>query len=326
MNQKAKKGGVIALFGSASEIGRALLVRLASDVRWKRIVCFDMLAPRRHFAHSVFYKVDLTEPSIHHTLLQIFEKENIDTVVHTAFESRPIPDQEYLHNYECIGTLQILATCSQMGIRKLVVQGTTFSYGTAPDNPIYLSEEQPLRADKAYDFLREKIDVENQVAAFAANHKKTCVTRLRLAVLLGKGADNFINDYLTSPIVQTVLGYDPLWQLLHVEDALDVFERTLSKNIPGAFNYAAPGVLPLSTIIKILDGTRIPVPSPWLRAEMGALRLAKFANFPPQHIEYLKYGCLADCTRAFKVLGLRPKFTIHETLADSAERRSWWED
>ena len=326
MTQQAKNGGVVALFGSAGEIGRALLIRLASDSQWKRIVCFDMLAPRRHFAHSVFYKVDLTEPSIHHTLLQIFEKEKIDTVVHAAFEGYPIPDQEYLHDYECIGTLQILAACSQMNIHKLIVQGTTLTYGAAPDNPMYLSEEQPLRADKAYDFLREKIDVENQVAAFAKNHKKTCVTQFRLAVLMGKGADNFMNDYLTNPAVQTVLGYDPLWQVLHIEDALDVFGRTLTKDIPGVFNYAAPGVLPLSTIIKLLEGARIPVPSPWLRVQAGALRLAKISSFPPQHLEYLKFGCLADCTRAFKVLGLRPKYSIHETLADSLEKSSLWED
>ncbi len=322
--KKDNPGSVIALFGSAGEMGRALLPRLASDHRWKKIVCFDLIAPRRPFANSTFYKVDLAEPTINTTILQAFEKEKVDTVIQVSLTDDPSADPEYLHNYECIGTLQVLAACAEVGIRKLVVQSTTMLYGANPTNPIYLSEQQPLCAVKDYAFLKEKIDIENQVAAYAKSHAEACVSLFRFATLMGNGADNFMARYLRRPIVQTVLGYDPLWQVIHIEDALKAVETALDRDIAGVFNYAAPGVLPLSTIVQLLGGQRLPTPFTVFKAQMAALRLGQLAGFPHHHLNYFRYGFLADCTRAFKIAGLRPKHDIQETLASTDPSAVEW--
>ncbi len=325
--KKDKPGSVIALFGSAGEVGRALLSRLAANPRWKKIVCFDLIAPRRSFAHSTYYKIDLAEPTINTTILQAFEKEGVDTVVHAALTNDPSYDPEYLHEYECIGTLQVLAACAEVGIQKLVVQSTTMLYGASPTNPIYLSEQQPLRADKQYAYLKEKVDVENQVAQYRKSHQGASVTCFRFATLMGKGTDNFMARYLRRPLVQTVLGHDPLWQLLHIEDALSAIEVALDKDLPGVFNYAAPGVLPLSTIVQLLGGQRLPTPYSVFRTQMAVLRLGQLAGFPPQHLNYFRHGCLGDCTRAFKIAGLRPKYTLQDTLAASElSAVEWMED
>lgn len=316
-----KKEGSVALFGSAGQIGRALLPRLATNPRWKKIICFDMLGPKRSFAHSKFYKVDMTEPTLSLSLLEIFEKEKVDTVVHTAFADAPAADPVYLHDYECIGTLQILAACAQAGVRKLVVQGTTMVYGAGPANPIYLSEEQPLKADPSYYYLREKVDVENQVDQFRQKHPEIKTTLFRFATLAGCGADNFLYRYFKNPVVPTVIGFDPLWQVLHIEDALDAFEIALEGNCPGVYNYAAPGVLPLSTVIRLLGNTSLPLPHWLLKAQVAALRLGQLVSFPPQQLAYFKFGCLADCTRAFKVMGLRPRYNIQQALESCEEEQ-----
>ena len=320
---KENGGNVIALFGSASQVGRHLLPRLAHSPRWKRILCFDNLGPRRSFAHSSFYRVDLTEPALFHTLLQVFEKEKVDTVVHTAFINEPITDPEYIHDYESIGTLQILAACAEMGIGKLVVQGTTLAYGARPKNPMYLSEEHKLSANPTYEYMNEKIDVERQVADFGKAHPEVTVSMLRLAMLMGRDADNFMWHYLRRAAVPVVLGFDPLWQVLHMEDALALFETALDTDLPGVYNYAAPGVLPLSTLIRFLGGRRLPIPYSLLKNQIKALRLLQLASFPPQHLEYFRFGCVADCTRAFKVKGVRPKYDIQQTLVLATEEQNW---
>ena len=314
-----KKSGVIAIIGSATLLGRNLLKRLVNNPKWKKIICFDILPPRRKFAHSKFYKIDLTDPTINQTILRTLEMENVDTVVHVAFTDSPGADPEYLHDYECIGTLQILAACAQAGIKKIVIEGTTAVYGAHPRNQMYSAEEQPFRVNMNYDYLREKVDVENQVASFIKTHPQVKVTMLRLATIMGKNSGNFVYRYLKKPIVQTVMGYDPLWQVLHIQDALDAFEGALDKSIPGVYNYAAPGVLPLSTIIQLLYGLNLPVPYTLLKAEITALRLIQLVSFPPGHLEYFKFSCLADCTRAFKVMGIKPNYTILETLASCVE-------
>jgi UDP-glucose 4-epimerase len=144
---------------------------------------------------------------------------------------------------------------------------------------------------------------------------------------MGKGIDNFMARYLRRPLVQTVLGYDPLWQALHIEDALSAIEVALDKELPGVFNYAAPGVLPLSTIIQLLGGQRLPTPYSLFRTQMAALRLGQLAGFPPEHLDYFRYGCLGDCIRAFKIAGLRPKYTLQDTLAAVEQSAvEWMED
>jgi UDP-glucose 4-epimerase len=324
--RKSQKGGVIALFGSAGPVGRALLLRLAADPKYKRIVCFDLLAPRRDFPQVAFYKTDLADPNAGPALARILEKENVDTVVHAAGTDSPISDADYLHEYEGIATLQILAACAFAKVKKLVVQGTTAVYGAHPKHPVYLSEEQPPRVDPSYAYLREKIDVERQVADFTKRHPETKVSLLRLATLMGRGADNFMVRYLNRSVVPTVLGHDPLWQVLHIDDALDAFFTVLEKDIPGIFNYAAPGVLPLSKLIRSLDGVRLPLPYSFFKTQAAVLQLTQMGTLPPQHIDFLRYSCLADCTRAFKLLGLRPKNSIQDTLAVCCEPTGWWED
>ncbi len=323
---KENKRNVLAIFGSAGLIGANLLFRIVNNRQWKKIVCFDLLAPRRKFANSSFYKIDLCEPTINRTILRTLEMEKVDTVLHVAFTDTPSMDPEYLHNYECIGTLQILAACAQAKVKKIVVQGTTLVYGAHPRNQMYSSEEQPFKADLGYDYLREKIDVENQVASFMKTHPEIEVTMLRLATIVGKNKGNFMYRYLRRPVVQTVLGYDPLWQVLHIDDGLDVIETALTKSIPGVYNYGAPGVLPLSTIIRLMGGVRVPTPYTFFKTELTALRLGQLLPIPPQHLNFFKFGCLADCTRAFKVLGKRPKKNIQQALAACTDLDEPWED
>ena len=174
--------------------------------------------------------------------------------------------------------------------------------------------------------MREKIDVDRQVTTFMKTHPEIKTSMLRFATLMGKGADNFIWHYLRRSLVPVVMGYDPLWQVLHMEDALEAIEYALLGDLPGTHNYAAPGVLPLSTLIHMLGGRRLPIPGPLFEAQVRALRLLQFASFGPQHLEFFKYGCVADCTRAFKVRGLRPKHTIHETILSATGEAPIWDE
>lgn len=45
---------------------------------------------------------------------------------------------------------------------------------------------------------------------------------LRFANILGPGADSPLADYLSLPVLPTVLGYDPRLQFVHEDDVMDV--------------------------------------------------------------------------------------------------------
>ena len=310
-------GRVIALFGTESQIGRALYPRLAASTRIKKIVALDLKPRSEYPGNAVSYRIDLSRPEIFAPLVQIFEKEGVDTVVHMAFLNHPKPDDAYIHDFESIGTMQILAAAAEAGISKLIVQSSSFVYGALHDNPIYLTEQHPLRGDKRNPLIREMVDVERQIAAFARNHPDICTTVLRMATIMGADADNYLWKHLKFPAVTTVMGYDPLWQGLSVEDAVAAFMHITLNDLPGAYNYAAPGVLPISEIVDAVGGVRVPVPYHLLKAQLAAMRLAELTGFHSRQLEFFRYSCLADCTRAYKALGIRPQSTIAQVLASA---------
>jgi len=59
-------------------------------------------------------------------------------------------------------------------------------------------------------------------------------------------------------LVPTLLGFDPLWQAVHEEDARELLLGFLEAPVSGTFNVAAEDVLPLSSLIR-LAGT-LPLP------------------------------------------------------------------
>ena len=73
------------------------------------------------------------------------------------------------------------------------------------------------------------------------------VSVLRLAPLFGPGVRNFYTRVFDHRVVPVLMGYDPLVQLLHPEDALAALEAALERSPGGAFNVVPRGSLTLVT-------------------------------------------------------------------------------
>jgi UDP-glucose 4-epimerase len=93
--------------------------------------------------------------------------------------------------------------------------------------------------------------------------------------------------------------------------------------VPGVFNLASEGVLPLSMAVRLLGRSRLPLPRILLRPTLGALWLTKVGDAPPGALmDYLQYACVADAALAKSRLGFVPVFSSREALSDfgSAEQ------
>src|SRR5438876_996424 len=66
------------------------------------------------------------------------------------------------------------------------------------------------------------------------------------------------------PVCPSLLGFDPLMQFLHEEDAVSALCLALVSDVRGAFNIVGEGVLPYSTVLAMLG--RLPLPLPRLVA------------------------------------------------------------
>ena len=230
---------------------------------------------------------------------------------HLALLYNPIHNASYAHEVEAIGTLQLLGAVTAAGVDALVALSSTALYGASPDNPNFLTEDRPLKPAPQSRFLADKLEVERQFQSFREKRPGIAVAVLRMAPLLGPRVRNPVTQLLGRPIVPVLLGRDPLMQFLHEDDAVGALELAVMRRANGTYNIAPPGALPLSSVLKLLGRTPLPLPGPVARAGMAALWSAIGFGTPPSWLDYLRYLWVADGSLAERELGM----TYHHNCA-----------
>jgi UDP-glucose 4-epimerase len=307
----------VALTGTRGVVGSLLGERLDADERCRRLVLLDLAPPKRRLRKAAFYRVDLTEPRSSLQLSEVFAREEPDVVVHLAFLQHPIRNPTYEHELESIGTGHLLRALEAVPRRTaLVVSSSTLVYGARPDNPNFLSEDAPLRGRPDYPLVGEKIDAERQVASFRERTGLPVVV-LRTAPLLGP-VPSLAARYLSLPAVPTVLGFNPLIQCLHPDDAVEAYrlaiERAAVEGASGTYNIVARGVLPLLAAIRLAGRRNLPLPGFAAAALLDTLFQAGAAIAPAAHLDYLRYLCLGDPSRAATELGFQARYSTRDAV------------
>lgn len=322
---EVKRGGaersdqrIVALTGVAGALGSALLRELEADRRYYKVVAIDLRKPSFPLIKTRFHKIDLTLPDSDAQIAAVLRGESVDTLVHLAFLGNFTHRAAWAHELESIGTMHVLNACYESPVTRYVHWGHSICYGARADNSAYLREDHPLARnhDAEGTFFLDKIDAEEQVRRFAQERPGVAVTVLRVAPLVYPGGENFISRLLQGRTVPVLMGYDPLVQLVHLDDAVQAFKRVTDETHPGVYNIASDGVLPLRTIVGLLG--QVPVPVPWILARRvaGFLWMGQVVDVPPSFLNFLRYPCVMDTTRARTALQLVPRYNIHEILAE----------
>lgn len=306
---------MIAVTGACSFLGRNLVGVLEEDPSVGRIIVLDLETPRTAGRRTRSYRTDLTQPSAGARVGEILAAERADALVHLAFTSSPTVAEGWAHELESVGTMHVLVACRDAGIGRVIAASSTLLYGPHASNPNFLSEDAELRGLPGVRFLSDKIEAEAQLARFAAE-TGAAVTVLRLAPVLGPTVRSWLTRWLSRRLVPTMMGFDPLVQLLHEADAIAALEAALDVGAAGTFNIVGEGVLPLSTMVKLAGRVAVPVPRPLLRRMASALWIAGLHDSPGEMIDWLRYLCVADGAKASRVLGFAPAYTTREAVLD----------
>ncbi len=308
---------VVAVTGAYSYIGAELIKRLERDRRYYKVLAVDIRKPTFALHKTQFHKVDLTIPTADADLAALWRREGVDTVVHAAFLAAPTHSAAWAHELESIGTMHVLNAAAECHVRKLVVWSQTLVYGAHPLNPNFLSEEHELRGEATKSrYVRDKVEVERQVRRFRKENPDTIVTTLRTAATLGPTIRNFATRFFMRPVAPTLMGYDPLMQLVHEADVTDAFVRAVDADLAGEFNIVGHGVLPYSTILAMMG--KIPLPMPHFVAHPVSRLLwaTQIFDSPPNFLDFLRFLCVADGAKAERVMGFVPRYDIKATIAD----------
>ncbi len=307
----------VAVTGASEYLGSRLVEELRRDPACEKICVIDENRPGCAVgAKTVFAPLDLTLPEAGQELTELFRSHGVNVLVHLAFLTHPQQDVSYAHELQVIGTMHLLNAASAAGIDKVVMLGSTLSYGARADNPNYLCETDPLRGMPDSPLVSDLVEVEKQLAAFAQKHPQVVTTVLRMACQLGSEVDGFFSRLLSAAVVPTVMGRDPLLQFLHQEDAFAAIKLTVTNDWPGAFNIVPEGVLPLSTALRTSGRLALPIPH-CLWDRIGGLAWTfQASDTPPSLVDTLRYLFVADGTKAKQVMGFVPRFSTRQTLAE----------
>ena len=67
-----------------------------------------------------------------------------------------------------------------------------------------------------------------------------------------------LSRYLSRPRIFTIMGFDPMYQLIHERDFARAIEHSLRPGLRGVFNVTGPGEVPLQVLIRHTGATRVP--------------------------------------------------------------------
>ena len=303
--------GVIAVTGLSTFVGRGLVPRLLARSPQPRLVGLDHKRPFRLDARVRFHRVDLTEPTADARVAELLARERVEAVVHAAFRSEPTADLELDHEVETIGSLHLMHACAAAKVARLVVASSTMLYGPRPDNPNFLAESHPLRGHPDAHCVRNRVEMEQLLAQWRLRHPDVEVSVLRCGWIMGPSVASRVARYFSLPVVPMVLGYDPLLQFVHEEDCLHAFEQAAVGSRPGVYNVVAPGVAPLSTLLRLAGKRALPLPAALLYRMAYYPSQAQTGDPPAAFYDYLRWLWVADGARGFDAFG-EPLYTTRE--------------
>ncbi len=305
--------GVSGYWGS--QVANRLLAGCSHLDADYHVIGLDIDPPGEELKGLDFIQADIRNP----LFVELLKSEQVHTVCHLVFTENIRPS-EATFDINVMGTMKVLGACAEAGVRKVILKSSLAVYGALPSNPAFMSEQQPLQAGKAYGTTRQMAEIEAFCNGFRRQVPEMILTVLRFANIIGPKVDAPLTRFLKEPLAPTLLGFDPLMQVIHEKDVVEALVYAINNDVPGVFNVAAEGILPLSRLMAL--AAKVPVPVVHLLAYwgMGLMNSAGMsaARFWPIEPDYLRYPCVADLVKMRDELGFIPRYTAEEALREFA--------
>jgi UDP-glucose 4-epimerase len=283
-----------------------LAQQLLADPAIELVAALDTRAPDLPPSERLVHvDADLRSPDLARVLVGL----RADALVHTDVLQFPEPGRSArtLHDTNVVGTLGLLAAAEALPeLRTLVVRGSAAIYGSEPSAPAFFSEDMVGRFALRTRWQRDVSESENLVEAFARRRPAVCCTTLRFQPIVGRTLDTPIMRLIGSPIVPTWMGFDPMIQVIHGDDAVAAMIVALDAAVRGPVNVAARDTISLSRALRRLGKTALPLAPGLYGTVLGAAARLGLPRMDEDTMRFLRYGRGVDTTRMEHELGFTP--------------------
>ncbi len=293
----------ILVTGAAGYIGSLAVTALAKDSTVGTLVAYDLrksTAP----APVVVVAGDITSDD----LAALLTRHAIDTVVHLASILKPPigAAADLAWRVDVQGTRRLLEACVTTGVSHLVVTTSGAAYGYHPDNPMWLSEAAPIRGHQAFDYSRNKCQVEALLADYRQNHPGLTQLVLRPGTVIGKGTHSPVTEIFEGPVIIGVRGSAAPFVFIWDQDLVAILiEGALGKR-QGIYNVAGDGALTGREIARRMNKPYLPLPAGLLAATLGLLKRIGKSAHGPETVDFLRYRPVLANTRLKSEFGYTP--------------------
>jgi UDP-glucose 4-epimerase len=299
--------------GGSGYIGSRLVELLATREDTERIVIMDLRPPAYSRPKSTFVQMDIRDRAVNGLLAA----EKPDALVHLAFVLNPIRDEHKMYDIDVNGTQNILDAASRVGTQQLLVASSTTAYGAWPDNPVPLTEDDPVRGMPTYEYARDKTEIDRMCQLWAATHADRTMTIVRPCIVFGPNVDNYIiRFWQNAPFIALPDGVDAQLQYVHEDDVVDAMSRLLLERRNGIFNLTADGTVSNSEGAALAGVKPRTVRAKVYRRIGAALWRLRFPRVeaPPGQMDFSLYPWIASNEKIKRELDWQPRFTSRETF------------
>ncbi len=312
----------VMVTGASTPLGLAIIERL----RALREVSFILAVGRERRLEALaddrrlrYVGADLThERSVHDLVWGEGKDHLIDTVIHTAQHRRVSDEGRVVHRQNVDSTRSLVVACNDHpSVRRFVLRSFAEVYATPPAATHLLTEDDPLDfAPATPQWVRDRVEADLTACAHAGDPLRIAV--LRCAEVLAPNSGSQLWDYLQSRVCMRPLGFDPIINVLSLDDAATAFVTAAASSLVGPFNIPGADTLPLTSAIFESQRLDIPVPG-MLMAPLYNLRhrLAGFEFRYDLNARRFHFGGVLDGTRARDQLGYVPS-------VPAVWPRPWW--
>ena len=296
----------MVITGICGRLGRLLARKLHRD---DRVVGID----RREFVGKpkdiVHHQLDLRRKKTR----DVFRAGGIRAVVHLGIMHDLRASDKAHHAWNVVAFQKLMDALIQYGIPKLVLLSSANVYGPSPDNPQFLTEEAPLLGAQHFSAIRDLVEVDMLAQSFFWRHPDTETVVLRPCHILGR-VRNAPSNYLRLERPVSLMGFDPMVQVMHERDVVEAISLALQPGVRGIFNLKGPGEVPMSKVFRTLGRRPRPVPSMVMKPILDRMWRYRMTSFPTPELDHIRYVCMVDDTRAREVLGFVPRYGLEQTI------------
>jgi len=246
---------------------------------------------------------------------EVLERVRPDAIVHLAFILNPSHDEELMYDVDVNGTHNVLEAAAAAGTQQVLVTSSSTAYGAFPDNPVPLTEEDPVRGVSSFPYARDKTESDRLCQLWASHHPERTMTIVRPCIVFGPSVDNYLVRLWTkSPFSPDAGQLDGQIQFVHEDDVVEAITALLLGRHAGAFNVAGDGLM---TLRECSEAIGSPIRKMPMRAYRGLARTmwaARMSEAPPGQIEFALHSWIVSADKLKAATGWRPKHTSRETF------------